>query len=260
MLRSLDYGWRLIATAISFFAFGLGGLMLRVVCFPLMRLLLRNTHNRVRYVRLVVHYSFRGFIWLMRTLGVLRYRIIGVEKLNRSGLLILSNHPTLIDVVFLISLVPNASCVVKSMLARNPFTRGPVTAADYICNDVGSGLIEDCIRSVGAGHNLIVFPEGTRTPVDGRMRLQRGAANIAVRGAYDITPVVIRCEPLCLTKGRPWWKIPARRADFIIEVKDDIPVAPFIEAAHCEAALAARRLTDYLGNYFHGEKVVNASA
>lgn len=260
MIKAVDYGWRLVATGISFLAFGLGGLILRTACFPLMTLLLRNANSRVRHVRLVVHYSFRLFVWLMQTLGVLRYRIIGAEKLNRSGLLILSNHPTLIDVVFLISLVPNASCVVKSVLARNPFTRGPVTAAEYICNDTGSELIADCIRSVQSGNNLIVFPEGTRTPVNGKMQLQRGAANIAIRGARDITPVIIRCEPLCLTKGAPWWKIPARRADFVIEVRDDIPVAPFIEAANSEAALAARNLTNHLRNYFHGENVANASA
>lgn len=260
MVRTLDYGWRLFATGLSFSAFGLGGLMLRLVCFPVMGLLLRNANSRVRYVRLLVHHSFKGFVWLMRTLGVLRYEIVGAEKLQRSGLLILANHPTLIDVVFLISLVPNASCIVKAGLARNPFTRGPVTAAGYICNDSGSGLVGDCIHSVASGHNLIVFPEGTRTPLDGRMRFQRGAANIAVRGEYDITPVVIRCEPICLTKGTPWWKIPPSRAHFVIEIKDDIPVMPFIEAANHEAALAARRLTEFLHEYFQEERVANAGA
>jgi hypothetical protein len=52
------------------------------------------------------------------------YQIEGGERLQRDGLLVLANHPTLIDVVCLISLLPNADCVVKRAVACNPFMRG----------------------------------------------------------------------------------------------------------------------------------------
>jgi hypothetical protein len=42
--------------------------------------------------------------------------------------MIIANHPSLIDVVFLIGLVRQANCVVKQSLWENPFTRGPVRA------------------------------------------------------------------------------------------------------------------------------------
>lgn len=251
MLEKLERGWRVVATGISFASFGIGGLLLWLVYFPLLRLLVRDPVKQRRLARLSVHYSFRFFIELMRVLGVLRYRIEGVERLSRSGLLILANHPTLIDVVFLVSLVPNADCVVKASLARNPFTRGPIQATGYLSNDSGPGLIEDCIASVKAGNNLILFPEGTRTPVDGEMRLRRGAANIAVRGPCDVTPVIIRCEPRSLTKGLPWWKVPPRRMHFTIRVLEDIPVEPLLKSAGNEA-LAARQLTALLHDYFSG--------
>ncbi|MBL8508317.1 MAG: 1-acyl-sn-glycerol-3-phosphate acyltransferase, partial [Chitinimonas sp.] len=171
MLELLDRGWRVIATAIAFSSFGLGGLLLRLVYFPLLQLIVRERARQTRLARLSIHHTFRLFIELMRVLGILRYEIVGAERLRRPGLLILANHPTLIDVVFLISLVPNADCVVKAALARNPFTRGPVRATGYICNDSGAGLVEDCVASVHAGNNLIIFPEGTRTPVAGPMKL-----------------------------------------------------------------------------------------
>ncbi|GAB3246058.1 lysophospholipid acyltransferase family protein [Chitinimonas naiadis] len=260
MFERLDRGWRVLATAIAFSTFGIGGLVLRLVYFPLLQLLVRHRARQARLARLAVHHAFRLFIELMRVLGLVKYRIEGVERLHRKGLLILANHPTLIDVVFLISRVPDADCVVKASLARNPFTRGPVRATDYICNDSGAGLVEDCIRSVRAGHNLIIFPEGTRTPVNGQMKLQRGAANIAIRGACDITPVTIRCEPLSLNKGRPWWRVPAQASVFTIEVHDDIAVQPFLERAGNEPALAARQLTEYLHHYFSRENQAHAGA
>lgn len=258
MLEALDRSWRVLATAIAFTMFGLGGVVLRVVIFPVLQAFVRDPARRVKYARLTIHHAFRAFIGLMRGLGILRYHIDGLEKLGGRGQLVLANHPTLIDVVFLISLLPNADCVVKSSLARNPFTRGPVRATNYICNDGGADLVQECIASVKTGNSLVIFPEGTRTPVHGPMHLQRGAANIAVRGACDITPVTISCVPLSLTKGLPWWQVPRRRMQFTIRVHDAIPVAPFVQQAGGELAIAARRLTEHLQHYFSTETSTHA--
>lgn len=258
MLEWIDRCWRVVATAVAFSVFGIGGVALRVIAFPILQVCVREHDRRVRFARLMIHHGFRAFIELMRILGILRYRIDGLEKLGRGGQLVLANHPTLIDVVFLISLLPNADCVVKSSLARNPFTRGPVRATNYICNDVGADLIQDCITSVKTGNSLVIFPEGTRTPVNGAMTLQRGAANIAVRGLCDITPVTIRCVPLSLTKGLPWWKVPPQRMQFTITVHDTISVAPFVAHADGEVAIAARRLTQHLQHYFSKETLTHA--
>jgi len=258
MLEWIDRGWRVVATALAFSVFGIGGVVLRLVAFPFLHVCVRDDGRRVKFARLIIHYGFRAFIELMRILGILQYRIDGLEKLGQRGQLVLANHPTLIDVVFLISLLPNADCVVKSSLARNPFTRGPVRATNYICNDVGADLVQDCIASVRTGNSLVIFPEGTRTPVNGTMTLQRGAAHIAVRGLCDITPVTIRCIPLSLTKGLPWWRVPQRRMQFTITVHDAIPVAPFIAHADGEMAIAARRLTQHLQRYFSKETLTHA--
>lgn len=245
----LQFFWRMFATGLCFVSFGVGGLLLRVLVFPLIHLTLWDGHRRIRCSRAVLRVTFRAFVGMMQTLGVLRYDIIGLERLNRQGLLILANHPTLIDTVFLMAFVKRADCIVKSGLWNNPFTRGPVRAAGYINNDQGPNLIADCITSLQAGNNLIVFPEGTRTSKDGAICLKRGAANIAVRGARNVTPVLIRCDPMTLGKGEKWWQIPPRFAQFRIEVLEDIPIAGFIADGVSEV-MAARRLTDYLQNYF----------
>jgi 1-acyl-sn-glycerol-3-phosphate acyltransferase len=245
----LDRYWRICATGLCFSGFGIGGLCLRLIAFPLLRLAVWPQPRRTAVARWLVHASMRSFVWLMRTLGVLSYDVRGAEKLRRGGLLVLANHPSLIDVVFLISLVRRPDCVVKAPLLRNAFTRGPVRMAGFICNDSGAGLVDDAIASLRAGNNLIIFPEGTRTPLSGELRLQRGAANVAVRGGIDITPVVIRCRPPTLTKGEKWYHVPYRRAHFDIVVGDDIAVRPFLDNPAGDA-LAARRLTDTLAEYF----------
>lgn len=257
MFERLNYGWRVFATGFSFLTFGLGGLFLWLLVFPLLSLLVRDRAARGRAARRIIRRSFSAFIELMRRMGVLTYEVHGVERLQRQGLLILANHPTLIDVVFLVSLVPDADCVVKSRLARNPFTRGPIGATGYICNDSGSGLVDDCIASVRSGRNLIIFPEGTRTPRTGPASLQRGAANIAVRGVLNITPVAIRCTPPTLSKGEKWYRIPSRRFHMSLEIRDDLPVTPYLVGT--SEALAARKLTEFLTDYFDLERA-DASA
>ena len=253
MREWLDRGWRTFGTAVSFAAFGLGGLALRLLVFPAMQLFSANRAVLEQRARAVIKYSFAAHIALMHRIGVMTYEIRGIERLQRNGLLVLANHPTLVDVVLLVSRLPNPDCVVKSRLANNPFTRGPVRATGYICNDNGAGLVDDCIASVRAGYNLLVFPEGTRTPGGEVLGpLQRGAANIAVRGGFDVTPVVIRCEPRTLGKGEKWYRVPARRFHLSVDVLPDLPVAPFLANGNPEP-LAARHLTTALGDIFRGE-------
>lgn len=250
--------WRVLATALSFAAFGVGGLLLRIVVFPLLNLLVWRRARRVAAARGVIRLTFRAYIELMRALGVLRYEVRGLEKLERGGLLILANHPTLIDTIFLMAFVKRADCIVKAELWDNPFMRGPVRAAGYIRNDGGGvELVADCLAALRRGDNLIIFPEGTRTPSCGAVSLKRGAANIAVRGARDITPVLIECQPPTLGKGDKWWRVPPRQARFTIAVQDDLPVGQFIAAADSEV-LAARRLTDHLQQFFTRRQPIHA--
>jgi 1-acyl-sn-glycerol-3-phosphate acyltransferase len=249
--QRLDLYWRVLATGFSFVVFGIGGLLLRVLVFPLLHLLVRQPEPRVAASRTVIRLAFRAYVELMRMLGVLRYEVRGMEKLERGGMLILANHPTLIDTVFLMAFVKNADCIVKADLWNNPFTRGPVRAAGYINNGGGAELVDDCIASLRRGNNLIVFPEGTRTPGDGVISMKRGAANIAVRGGRDITPVLIRCHPPTLGKGGKWWRVPPRRACFEIEVQDDLAIGQF--AGGASDVMAARQLTDFLQVYFTGK-------
>jgi 1-acyl-sn-glycerol-3-phosphate acyltransferase len=250
-LARLNHAWRVLATGISFAAFGVGGLLLGGVVLPLL-FLIRSPLRRRAIARRLVQRSFAAHIGLMHRLGVLTYEIIGRERLQRRGLLVLANHPTLIDVVFLVSLLPNADCIVKRAVATSPFMRGPVRAAGYISNDDGAGLVDDCVGAVRDGGTLVIFPEGTRSVPGQPAKLQRGAANIAVRGRFDITPVHISCCPATLGKGQKWYLVPSRRFHVRVEIGQDIPIAPFLDETGTSKgeALAARRVTDHLTRYF----------
>jgi len=250
MFRRINFHWRRLATGSAFSLFGIGGALLWLLVFPALYGFVRDKEKRGYLARRVVHYAFALFIGYMHRIGILTYEIKGLESLQRPGLLILANHPTLIDIVFLISLLKNADCVVRSGLAKNIATRGAVGATGYISNDNGAQLIADCIKSVKSGKNLVIFPEGSRSKPEHLLPFQRGAANIAIRGRLSITPVLIKCSPSTLSKGLQWYNIPSRRFHVSIEVLPDIPVESFCVDTE---ALAARKLTDYLTHFFTTE-------
>jgi 1-acyl-sn-glycerol-3-phosphate acyltransferase len=245
MTEHISRVWRQVATGIAFAMFGVGGVLLHVIGLPFLYLLFPQQARRQRVARRLVHGLFWLFVRFMWLLGILRFRIADGHRLSRPNLVIVANHPTLLDVVFLLSLVPDATCIVRAGLASNLFTRAAVRSAGYVCNDSGVELVDACVRALRGGSSLIVFPEGTRSNLLHPQRWQRGAANIALRAGAPLTPVWIGCDPPTLRKGEPWWQVPPRRMQYSIEVLDDIPVAggPVLWDSDVQAA---RGLTDQL--------------
>ena len=248
--RPFNYLWRLAATAFCFAVFGLGGLLVPLVATPFLYLLPGSAADRQRRARRLVHWLFRAFAGLMTGLGVMSWQVEGLEKLNRRGLLVLANHPTLIDVVLLVALIPNANCIVKSRLLNNPAMRGLIGLAGYITNDRGGNLLDQAASSLAAGDVLVAFPEGTRSREGSLLHLQRGAANVAVRCQVPVTPVVIHCSPPTLSKEHKWYHIPERPFVMSFSVKDDIAITPYLD---CPAPLGSRRLTSTLEQLFSEE-------
>ncbi|MGH8440470.1 MAG: lysophospholipid acyltransferase family protein [Pseudomonas sp.] len=242
------YYWRLLATAGSFCLFGAGCLCLRALVFPLLACLPGDAARHRQRARYTISWLFWRFIRFMSVSGVLTYEVRGADKLGRPGQMILANHPSLIDVVFLIGLVRQANCVVKQSLFDNLFTRGPVRAAQYISNDGSMDMLDTAVSALHDAQTLIIFPEGTRTPPGQMPTFHRGAAAIALRGAKIITPVTIKVSPTTLTKAAPWYRIPLRRVHFSLQIGDDIDPQAF--AALGPAPQASRKLNDYLHQYF----------
>ena len=251
MFARLNYLWRLVATGGCFAVFGLGGFALSIMVFPVLRVLPGDA--RSQRTRKVIHKSFAAFLWLMESVGIMRMEVVGADKLrNCRNVLVLANHPTLIDVVALVALLPMASCVVKQTLWDNAFLGGVVRAAGYISNSDADTLVDDCARDLSAGNPLLLFPEGTRSRPGETLHFQRGAAYIALRSGVPIMPILIDCSPSTLTKREKWYHIPCRRFHLRIEVLDLVSASRWIESDEVQT-IAARKLTRALETYFTRE-------
>lgn len=243
-----NYWWRLVATGICFATFGIGGLLLTLLVFPWLRLL--RGERRLRSTRWIIHRAFGRFIWLMEALGVMRLEVRGAKALRECRhVLVLANHPTLVDVVALIALMPNASCIVKQALWKNPFLGGVVRAAGYINNSAPEALLDACARDLAEGNPLLIFPEGTRSEPGRPMRFLRGASYLTLKSGKPVLPVLIDCQPSTLTKSKRWYQIPEQAFRLRIHVQEPIALDHWGER-NPASALAARHLTLQLEQYF----------
>jgi 1-acyl-sn-glycerol-3-phosphate acyltransferase len=247
MERRQTYLWRILVTGVCFTLFGLGGLILGLLVFPAMLLLSVDPARRRARARGLVQQAFRLFVWIMNGAGGISYEIRGSERLGRPGQLIIANHPTLVDVVFIVAFTPAPACVVKAALFANPFTRRVVQAAGYVSNSPTEEMIQEAGAALVAGDTLVMFPEGTRTRPGQPLQFHRGAASVAVRAAAILTPVYIRCEPLVLPKFAPWYRVPPQRPHITLEVGEDIDLTSY---GGMPPPRASRELNDRLLKHY----------
>ena len=252
MIKRLNGYWRLFATGLSFTVFGLGGVLLWLIVFPLLNQLPGSPAEKSVRSKKCIHYCFYFFIGLMHRIGVMTYQITGLERLNRPGQLIIANHPTLIDIVFLISRIPLANCIIKEQLWHNPFTRGAVINAGYISNGDPVTMIDDCVDCLKQGGTLIIFPEGTRSVQGKPYKFLRGAAAIALKARAIVTPITVTCYPSTLSKKEKWYQIPQQRFHLSMSVGEDIVLDDFL--AVDPKTVAVRRFNRYLQDYFSQQR------
>lgn len=249
-LGIFNYLWRLLVTGFCFGGFAIGGGLLSAVVLPMVQLLPGDRRTRQRRARRVVSRMFGLMIQTLCVTGTMRLHVSGLEKFEQyPGSLVLANHPTLIDVVILLWKHPNAGCVVKANLWKNPFYWGVVRMTGYIDNASSDALIDACVDRLSAGESLLIFPEGTRTRPGQPLQFVRGAAYVALKHGKPILPVLITCDPPTLTKGAPWYSIPPRAFEMTMTVLDPVPTATLATPLEY-SPIGARRLTEALQHYF----------
>lgn len=242
-MSALNHGWRLFATGMSFVVFGISGMLFSIVAYPL-SYLWPHAASRQRAVTTVIHYFFRALVAALQWTGVMELELEGVARLRAGDpAIVVANHPTYLDVVVLLSLVPSACCVVKNAHWGNPCFWGIVRAAAYVSNADPVEFVEDCSRQLAAGHTMIIFPEGSRSPAPNRLHaFSRGFAYIALHAEAPIVPVLMNCDPPAFTKEMRWYDVPPRPFRISVNVLDPVGVER-LAIQDAPPALAARNVT-----------------
>jgi len=199
------YAYRVLAKWLSFFIFGLGSSVLTILVLPPLRLILHPRARFQKYGRRVISAALRFFVFVMHTLGIVNLEFEKRENFRHlESKIIIANHPSLLDVVMLFSLIPNADCIVNAYLNHSILRL--LVKQLYILNSLDHDeLLSTCTESLRQGNCLIIFPEGTRTPRSGKVVFKKGTARIALASGCNILPMHIGgTDKFGLGKKDPW--------------------------------------------------------
>ncbi len=234
-----------------FVVFGAVALFGLLLPLPIL-LMITPPKLRAQRVRGLASVGFRLLIRMIEgcRLAQIEVRSEGIPDL--AGCLLVANHPSYLDAVFLMAHLPHVNCVMKSSLLNHPlffpFTRlGGYIASD---NDDPQKLIEACRAASARGEPILIFPEGTRSTPGQPLRFRRGAAQVALRAGLRVVPLVVHCDPPALTHGSPWYRMPDRCVHLVIRFAAPCDIADFAGGAAGDWSRLARRATRGLENYY----------
>lgn len=179
---------------------------------------LRPTPRTEQFFQRLIHGQVAGFVRWLRFGGAVTIEYRGWENVTRSPAVIVANHPGLLDAFFLLARVRHGFCIFKPAIRRNPALGAAARRAGYLASDTGVELVRRATERIAGGSSLIVFPEGTRTPVGESLgTLRPGFALIAQRAEVLVQLVRISSPRDFLGKGRAWWKPPQLPARIVVE-------------------------------------------
>jgi len=244
---------KVIASGIGFSSLGLGGILFSLIGIPILHLLPGDRKRLQGRARWCIFRYFRALGRFMEWAGIIKLRTEGLPPREQlDGMLILATHPGYLDVVVLLSLFDQLTCIVKGGIWNNPLFGRVVQAAGYIPAIDPLLVIQEGARALGRGETLLLFPEGTRTQPGEPYHFHRGAAHLALQAHARILPIMISCEPPLLVKGHRWYDMPDDPCDYHIRAVTALDL-PWPGLAEQPQAQAARDVTAWLEDRFNQE-------
>lgn len=162
-----------------------------------------------RIGRRFIHQGFRLYLGFLRLFCANRFDLAALDALrNTPPQVLVANHPSLLDVLLIVSRLPNVVCVMKAGLMNNILFGAAARMAGYIRNDGPLEMILQADAALAEGAHVLIFPEGGRTvefPLD---PFGQSAALIARRAHVPIQSLLIGFSSPYLGKNWPLWRRP----------------------------------------------------
>ena len=220
--------FRSIIVCICFFIFGAGSFVLGFILFPCIHIFVKKC-ERSEYFSSIIRSSWKFFTNLLINTRVINLNVDKEAFQKIKGKIVVANHPTFIDIVLLIGLLPKSICLAKKDVLKNPFFRNIVSAI-YIVNDIDiEKFKENSDKFLKQNYNIVIFPTGTRNKPNENVKIHKGSATIAINSKVDIVPIKIFCDSKFLTKGQPFYDGTDKVVNYELKILDKISIKDFDE-------------------------------
>jgi 1-acyl-sn-glycerol-3-phosphate acyltransferase len=170
------------------------GYAVSVIVYGLFMVILGARLDYPRRYRMLMVWNRVVIRWLRLVCGV-DYRISGLDNLRGSSCVVVSNHQSSWETIFLATLFPQLCILLKRELLRIPFFGWALALMRPIAIDRSNPraalkqVVEQGAERLAEGCSVLIFPEGTRVDAGQSLRFSRSAAQLAIRAGVDIVCV-----------------------------------------------------------------------
>ena len=212
-----------------FVVFGLGALFIRYLILPFAK-------NKMKKYE-ILQKSWQFFIWIMKATRIIEVHSSNMERVKSiKNSIIVSTHPSFIDIVILMSLIPHSTCFVAQKLTRNPFFNGMVELLFIPDGEDTNKWLLDSQEKINEGLNIIIFPMGTRHDNHEQPKIRRGTAQIAHITKKNIAVLHIETSDRFLQSKQAIYDAGDKPIEFKIEYLGEINTSEYIEKYEDEVA------------------------
>lgn len=120
-----------------------------------------------------------------------RTKLVGFEKLRLDKpTIILPNHVSFLDAVFLFAFLPDDVCYVVNTGVSKKF-KLILKVADYVAIDPTSPYsLKKLVKVMKSGRHIVIFPEGRISTTGGLMKIFSGVGFVAMKTGAMLNPVI----------------------------------------------------------------------
>lgn len=196
--------------------------------------------SRYRLLNLYNHFIMS---WFRVACGV-RYEISGLEKLPQGPCVMLSNHQSEWETVYLQLIKPPVCTVLKKELLNIPIFGWALRLLRPIALDRSRPsramrqVLTQGVQRLNEGLSVLIFPEGTRVEPGQRRRYNKSGTVIACRAGVPVVPVAHNAGERW--PGRDWVKRPGRLSLVVGEPIDTAGRSPEEVLIEVEAWIEAQ--------------------
>jgi len=191
----------------ALFASGIVLEMLLVV--PVLLLAKLITGKRSLRMRSINRSLFGIWLWFLSVGGLIK-KLPTRGKAYSGPCVVVSNHPGLFDVLYLIRELPGMAVMVKSALIKKLPLAPILKLSGYVVSEGSRGRdtmapLLEALSAIEQGNRFQLFPEGTRSPRESIRPFRLGAFKIARLAGVPVQPVFIHNHPPFLPHGAKWY-------------------------------------------------------
>jgi 1-acyl-sn-glycerol-3-phosphate acyltransferase len=166
----------------------------------------------------------RSSIWLQRVVCNTRVEYRGLDRIPKGPLIVASKHQSMWETFALLQFFDQPLFILKRELTWIPLFGWYLIKSDMIGIDRRAGgrsllaMARRAGEAVRRGRQLVIFPEGTRTPVGAPPRYKPGVSQIYLESG-------VACLPVALNSGLFWPRRTFMRypGTLVVEFLDPLP-------------------------------------